>query len=80
MSRVPAESTAFAHRSSRIMVNVAAVYEHPDEAGCAVPRWFLATPRILWELRARESSRFVRPMRTLRKRRKAHNPGSEGAL
>jgi hypothetical protein len=32
MSRVPAEVTAFAHRSSRIMVNVAAVYERPDEA------------------------------------------------
>ena len=32
MARVPAEATAFAHRSSRIMVNVAAVYERPDEA------------------------------------------------
>jgi FAD/FMN-containing dehydrogenase len=32
MARVPTEATAFAHRSSRIMVNVAAVYERPDEA------------------------------------------------
>jgi len=32
MARVPAEATAFAHRSSHIMVNVAALYERPDEA------------------------------------------------
>jgi FAD/FMN-containing dehydrogenase len=32
MARVPANATAFAHRSSRIMVNVAAVYGHPSEA------------------------------------------------
>jgi Berberine and berberine like len=32
MARVPAEATAFAHRSARIMVNVAALYERPDEA------------------------------------------------
>ena len=32
MARVPADATAFAHRTSRIMVNVAAVYEDPDEA------------------------------------------------
>ena len=31
MARVPVEATAFAHRTSRIMVNVAAVYERPDE-------------------------------------------------
>jgi FAD/FMN-containing dehydrogenase len=31
MARVPAESTAFAHRSSRIMVNVAAFYESMEE-------------------------------------------------
>jgi FAD/FMN-containing dehydrogenase len=31
MARVPADATAFAHRDSRIMVNVAAVYENPDE-------------------------------------------------
>jgi FAD/FMN-containing dehydrogenase len=31
MARVPAEATAFAHRKSRIMVNVAALYEKPDE-------------------------------------------------
>jgi FAD/FMN-containing dehydrogenase len=32
MSRVPVEDTAFAHRESRIMANVAAVYELPEEA------------------------------------------------
>ena len=31
MARVPAEATAFAHRASRIMVNVAALYERPEE-------------------------------------------------
>ena len=31
MARVPADATAFAHRSSRIMVNVAALYEQLDE-------------------------------------------------
>ena len=31
MARVPAEATAFAHRSSRIMVNVAAFYEGTQE-------------------------------------------------
>ena len=32
MARVPVEATAFAHRRRRIMVNVAAIYGHPDEA------------------------------------------------
>jgi FAD/FMN-containing dehydrogenase len=32
MARVPAEATAFAHRASRLMANVAAVYEHPEQA------------------------------------------------
>jgi FAD/FMN-containing dehydrogenase len=31
MARVPADATAFAHRASRIMVNVAALYEQPEE-------------------------------------------------
>jgi FAD/FMN-containing dehydrogenase len=31
MARVPADATAFAHRKSRIMVNVAAMYERPKE-------------------------------------------------
>jgi FAD/FMN-containing dehydrogenase len=47
MARVPAEATAFAHRSSRIMVNVAALYERPDEAAAYEP-WvndFAATLR-----------------------------------
>ena len=32
MARVPAEATAFAHRASRLMVNVAAVYQRPENA------------------------------------------------
>lgn len=31
MARVPADATAFAHRQSRIMVNVAALYQKPEE-------------------------------------------------
>jgi FAD/FMN-containing dehydrogenase len=31
MARVPADATAFAHRSSRIMATVAAIYEAPEE-------------------------------------------------
>jgi FAD/FMN-containing dehydrogenase len=31
MARVPSDATAFAHRDSRIMVNVAALYQQPDE-------------------------------------------------
>jgi FAD/FMN-containing dehydrogenase len=31
MARVPADATAFVHRSSKIMVNVAALYQQPEE-------------------------------------------------
>jgi FAD/FMN-containing dehydrogenase len=31
MARVPAEATAFAHRDRRVMANVAALYQDPDE-------------------------------------------------
>ena len=31
MARVPVDATAFAHRQSRIMVNVVAIFERPDE-------------------------------------------------
>jgi FAD/FMN-containing dehydrogenase len=31
MARVPVDATAFAHRNSRIMVNIAALYENPEE-------------------------------------------------
>jgi hypothetical protein len=31
VARVPADATAFAHRASRIMVNVAAFYEGPQD-------------------------------------------------
>ncbi|MGH9251185.1 MAG: BBE domain-containing protein, partial [Acidimicrobiales bacterium] len=32
VARVPADATSFAHRQSRIMVNVAALYQSPEEA------------------------------------------------
>lgn len=32
MARIPNDATAFAHRTRRIMVNVAALYQNPDEA------------------------------------------------
>ncbi|GFH39400.1 FAD-binding oxidoreductase [Streptomyces pacificus] len=32
MARVPADATAFAHRDRKILVNVAAMYQNPDEA------------------------------------------------
>jgi len=32
MARVPADATAFAHRDRRVMVNVAAMHERPEEA------------------------------------------------
>jgi FAD/FMN-containing dehydrogenase len=31
MARVPVDATAFAHRKSKIMVNIAALYQNPDE-------------------------------------------------
>lgn len=37
MARVPVDATAFAHRRSKIMVNVAAVYERLDEAAAHEP-------------------------------------------
>jgi hypothetical protein len=41
LARVSSEATAFAHRRSRIMVNVAAMYERPDEAVAHEP-WVAA--------------------------------------
>jgi hypothetical protein len=41
MARVSAEATAFAHRKSRIMVNVAAIYERPEEVAVHEP-WVAA--------------------------------------
>jgi hypothetical protein len=37
MARVPVDATAFAHRRSRIMVNVAALYERPEQAAAYEP-------------------------------------------
>jgi FAD/FMN-containing dehydrogenase len=41
MARVRVDATAFAHRRSRIMVNVAAVYDRPDQAPIHEP-WVIA--------------------------------------
>jgi hypothetical protein len=37
MARVPAEATAYAHRNSRIMVNVAAMFAQPEERAIHEP-------------------------------------------
>jgi FAD/FMN-containing dehydrogenase len=46
MARVPKDATAFAHRSSRIMVNVAAIYEDPAERPTHLA-WVEETSRAL---------------------------------
>jgi FAD/FMN-containing dehydrogenase len=33
MARVPADATAFAHRGARVMANVVALYERPEDRG-----------------------------------------------
>ncbi|MDQ2914303.1 MAG: FAD-binding oxidoreductase [Chloroflexota bacterium] len=37
MARIPVDATAFAHRRSQIMVNVAALYERPEQAAVYEP-------------------------------------------
>ena len=37
MARVPDDATAFAHRDRKFMVNVAALYERPEEAEVYAP-------------------------------------------
>ena len=72
MARVPADATAFAHRQRRIMVNVAAFYERPEEAavheawvdrlrGGAAPGATPARTSTSWATRARRGS--ARPTR-----------------
>jgi FAD/FMN-containing dehydrogenase len=46
MARVPVDATAFAHRRSRIMVNVAALAERPEEAEGYEP-WVAAFVKAL---------------------------------
>jgi hypothetical protein len=41
MARVPADATAFAHRNRRFMVNVAAMYQRPEESEVYHP-WVVA--------------------------------------
>jgi Berberine and berberine like len=46
MARVPAEATAFAHRASRHMVSVAAVYQRPEDAEARIRQ---AYPGPTWD-------------------------------
>jgi FAD/FMN-containing dehydrogenase len=46
MARLPVEATAFAHRSRRILLNVAAVYQRADEAA-AHEAWVTRFARTL---------------------------------
>ncbi len=55
MARVPAEATAFAHRGSRIMVNVAAFYDGPDDRP-ARERW---VTDVAAELRQDDDAAYV---------------------
>jgi FAD/FMN-containing dehydrogenase len=55
MARVPVEATAFAHRERRIMANVAAVYEHPEERW-AQEAWVAG---LASELRRGEAGAYV---------------------
>jgi FAD/FMN-containing dehydrogenase len=55
MARVPADATAFAHRGSRIMANVAAMYDRPEE-GPAQQAW---VDGLAAALRQRESGAYV---------------------
>jgi FAD/FMN-containing dehydrogenase len=55
MARVPADATAFAHRDSRIMVNVAAMYQSPDER----PRHVAWVDGLADELRQEDRGAYV---------------------
>jgi FAD/FMN-containing dehydrogenase len=55
MARVSAEATAFAHRSSRIMVNVAAMFQRPTDAATHEP-W---VSDLAAALRQRDSGAYV---------------------
>jgi FAD/FMN-containing dehydrogenase len=46
VARVPAEATAFAHRHRKVMVNVAALYQQPDERA-AHEAWVAETANAL---------------------------------
>jgi FAD/FMN-containing dehydrogenase len=48
MARVSADATAFAHRASRIMVNVAALYEKPEEK-VTHESWAASFAAALWQ-------------------------------
>ena len=68
MARVPADATAFAHRASRIMVNVAAFYEGPDDQ---------VVQRGVGD-RLRRRPRAGRPRRLRQLRRRRRTPSASG--
>ena len=88
MARVPADATAFAHRSSRIMVNVAAFYEGPEDKpmreawvaelrGRARPGRHAAPTSTSWATRARSASAppiRARPGTGWRRSRRRYDP------
>ena len=55
MARVPVDATAFAHRRSKIMVNVAALYAGPDQAPVYEP-W---VHRFVGALKQRDTGAYV---------------------
>jgi FAD/FMN-containing dehydrogenase len=55
LARVPSDATAFAHRQSRIMVNVAAIFATPDEA----PVHEAWASEVAAELRQGDSGAYV---------------------
>lgn len=74
MARVPVEATAFAHRGSRIMVNIAAVCEGPEDSAPrhawvgdfmdALRQGEMARTSTSWPMRARRGC--APPIRGLR--------------
>jgi hypothetical protein len=55
VARVPADATAYAHRSSRIMVNLAAFYEGPDDRAVREAR----VARFASDLEQRDKGAYV---------------------
>ena len=60
MARVPADATAFAHRQSRIMINVAAIYDPSTSERSEHAAW---VARALGRARRRRPRRLRRPPR-----------------
>jgi len=58
MARVPVEATAFAHRASRLMVHVAAVYQRPED-GAEHRAWVDRFAATLQDGDARAYANFI---------------------